>query len=178
MKKIYIILTIFLVLGIWSCKTKKSTTDFKQTEITTVSTLISENKEQKSLITENEQKQETKFIIDKSLLEAWMSFESDKITITDKEGTVTEITNPRYNKKQSQSNNISKTEQSTEESNKVATNEENQQIDIDVRLSKETKTDLKEVNKVKGREPIWLWIVGGCVFGGLAYLVLKRFKLI
>ncbi len=178
MKKIYILLTIFLVLGIWSCKTKKSTTDFKQTEITTVSTLISENKEQKSLITENEQKQETKSEIDKSFFEACMSFESDKITITDSQGNKTEIINPRVNKKSSKSNDKIKTEQTDRESNKVATNEENQQNDVKADSSKETKTDLQETSKSKGREPVWLWIVGGCTVGGLGYFVLKRFRLI
>jgi len=107
-----------------------------------------------------------------------MSFESDKITITDKSGTVTEITNPRYNKKSSQSNDVSKTNQTDNEGHIVTTNEENHQNDVKIDVDKETKTDLYQENKSKGREPVWLWIAGGCVFGGVAYLVLKRFKLI
>ncbi len=36
---------------------------------------------------------------EKQFFESWMSFESDKITITDIHGTKTEITNPKINKK-------------------------------------------------------------------------------
>src|SRR5690606_25800473 len=103
----------------------------------------------------------------------WLSFESDKITITDKSGTVTEITNPRINKKSSQTKDVTKTEQTDSESNKVATNEENQQNDIKIDVDKETKTDLQQKSSSKGKEPIWLWIVGGAVVGGLAYFVLR-----
>src|SRR5690606_17702430 len=98
---------------------------------------------------------------DKSFFEAWISFESDKITITDNQGNKTEITNPRINKKSSKSNDVSKTEQTDEINNKVATNEENMQNNIVVKDKTETKTDVKQTTKTKGREPVYLWIVGG-----------------
>src|SRR5690606_575443 len=142
----FLVLGLFLILS--GCKTKKSITDFKQTETENVSITDNSTIAKTETVTETTNLSESAKWSDKTFFEAWMSFESDKITITDKEGTVTEITNPRYNKKQSQSNNISKTEQSTEGSNKVATNEENTQNDIKIDANKETKTDLKEVNKV------------------------------
>ena len=161
-----------------SCRTKKSTTDFKQTEIENISIADNSTIAKKETVTENNQEIKTEVVTDKSLFEAWMSFESDKITITDAAGNKTEITNPRINKKQSQTNDVSKTEQTDTENNKVATSEENQQRERKENTQREIKTHLQQKDSSKGKEPVWLWIVGGCVVGGLGYLVLKRFGLI
>lgn len=167
-----------LSLTICSCKTKKSTTDFKQTEVENVS--VVDNSVVKKTLTTEETNHETKteMVTDKSFIEAWLSFESDKITITDKSGTVTEITNPRFNKKQSRSNDVSKHNQIAIKKENVATSEENKQNDIAISNNRQIKSDVSEKHTSKGKEPIWLWIVGGCVVGGLLYLILKRFSLI
>lgn len=166
------------MLGNWSCRSKKSTTDLKETETETISITNNSTVEKKETITENNQETKTEVVTDKSFFEAWMSFESDKITITDNQGNKTEITNPRINKKSSQSNDITKTEQTDSESNKVAVSEENQQSNIGATLSKEIKTDLQQSSSSKGKEPVWLYVVGAMIVGGFGYLILKRFSLI
>lgn len=178
MKKIYILLTILLTLATWSCRSKKSTTDFKETKTENVS--VADNSVVKKKLTTDEKTgiSKTETTADKSFFEAWMSFESDKITITDNAGNKTEITNPRINKKSSQKAEVLKTVQSDSESNKVDTKEENQQSNINATLSKETKTDLQQSNSSKGKEPVWLYVIGAVLVGGFGYFILKRFKLI
>src|SRR5690606_5898274 len=145
------------------CRTKKSTTDFKQTEIENVSIADNSTIAKKETVTENNQEIKTEVVTDKSLFEAWMSFESDKITITDTAGNKTEITNPRINKKQSRSNDVSKYNQIAIKKENVATSEENKQNDIAISNNRQIKSDVSEKHTSKGKEPIWLWIVGGCV---------------
>lgn len=174
----YWFLAMALVLFLSGCRTKKSTTNFKQTETENVSVTDNSTIRKNRTVEENNQETKTETVTDKSFFEAWMSFESDKITITDTAGNKTEITNPRINKKQSQTNDIAKTNQTDSESNKVDASEENHQNETTVDASKETKTDLQQKSSSKGKEPVWLWIVGGCVVGGLLYLILKRFSLI
>lgn len=166
MKNFYIIITILLSLTIWSCKTKKSVIDKKETE--TEKVIIEEKKteEKKQSETETEKKS------DKSVIDEWMKIESDKIIITDKDGTVTEIINPRIDKRKSENN------ESITDKEKVTETEENTQTDSKETTHKEKKSDVSEKHTSKGKEPVWLWIVGGCVVGGLGYLVLKRFKLV
>lgn len=178
MKNFYIIITILLSLTIWSCKTKKSTTDFKQTEVENVSVVDNSTVRKNQTVEEKTDISKTETTADKSFFEAWMSFESDKITITDNQGNKTEITNPRINKKSSQSKDVNQSNQIAIKKENVATSEENKQNDIAISNNRQIKTDLQQSNSSKGKEPIWLWIVGGCVVGGLGYLVLKRFSLI
>src|SRR6218665_3706786 len=174
----YCILILGLVLFLSGCRTKKSTTDLKETKTETVSITDNSTVTKTETVQENNQETKTETVIDKSFFEAWMSFESDKITIIDNQGNKTEITNPRINKKSSQKADVSKTEQTDSNSNKVAAKEENKQNDVKTDTNKETKTNLQKKDSSKGKEPIWLYVVGGCVVGGLGYLVLKRFKLI
>src|SRR5690606_13191111 len=166
MKSFYIIITILLSLTIWSCKSKKSVIDKKETE--TEKVIIEEKKteEKKQSETETEKKS------DKSLIDEWMKIESDKIIITDKDGTVTEIINPRIDKKKSEN------KESITDKEKVTETEENTQTDSKETNNKEKESDVSEKHTIKGKEPVWLWIVGGCIVGGLGYLILKRFSLI
>lgn len=166
MKSFYIIITILLSLTICSCKTKKSVIDKKETE--TEKIIIEEKKteEKKQSETETEKKS------DKSVIDEWMKIESDKIIITDKDGTVTEIINPRIDKKKSEN------KESITDKEKVTETKENTQTDSKETTHKEKKSDVSEKHTIKGKEPVWLWIVGGCVVGGLLYLILKRFSLI
>lgn len=178
MKKLYILLTIFLTLGLWSCKTKKSTTDFKQTEVENVSIVDNSTVRKNQTVEEKTDISKTETTADKSFFEAWMSFESDKITITDNQGNKTEITNPRINKKSSQKNDINKTDQTDIKQDKAATVEENQQNVVAISNDRQIKTDLQQKSSSKGKEPVWLYVIGAVVVGGLGYFVLKRFNLI
>lgn len=166
MKNIYIILTIFLTLGIWSCKTKKTIIDKKETETEQVIIEEKNTEEKKHSETENEKKS------DKSVIDEWMKIESDKIIITDKDGTITEIINPRIDKRKSEN------KESITDKDKVTETEENTQTDSKETTHKEKESDVSEKHTIKGKEPVWLWIVGGCVVGGLLYLILKKFSLI
>lgn len=178
MKNFYIIITILLSLTIWSCKTKQSVTETKEETKTETEVLITENSNQTSLVTEKEEKRETKQEVDKSFLEAWLQIKSDVAVLEDTHGNKWTFTSPELMQKQTQSNDITKNEQTDTRSDKVTEIEENQQRNTDVRMSKETNTDVSEKHTSKGKEPVWLWIVGGCVVGGLGYFVLKRLKLV
>lgn len=173
----YCFLAIALVMFISGCRTKKSTTDFKQTETEIVSVTDNSSLRKNQTVEEKTDISKTETTADKSFFEAWMSFESDKITITDTAGNKTEITNPRINKKSSQRNDVTKTEQTDSETNKVAVSEENQQNDVKADLSKEKKIDLQQKDSSKGKEPVWLYIVGA-VFALIiitaGYYMLKR----
>ncbi len=163
-----------LISGI-SCKTKKSTTDYKQIETENVSITDNSTVAKKGTVTETTNLSESAKWSDKSFFEAWMSFESDKITITDKDGKVTEITNPRINQKSSQTNEIDKTEQTDSETNKVAINEENKQNDVTLNASKEIQTDLQQSSSTKGKGPVWLWIVIGSIIVICFVFLLNKF---
>lgn len=174
----YWFLAMALVLFISGCRTKKSTTDFKQTETENVSIVDNSTVAKKETVQENNQETKTEVVIDKSFFEAWMSFESDIIIITDTAGNKTEITNPRINKKSSQKADVAKTEQTDIKQEKSAVAEENQQNNVAVSNNRQIKTDLQQSNSSKGKEPVWLYVVGAVVVGGFGYLILKRFGLI
>lgn len=178
MKKAYLILTIFLMMGIWSCKTKKITTDLKQIETEQTSSLITESNNQRSLITETEQKIETKTEIDKSILEEWMSIKSDVAIFEDNKGNKWTFTNPEIAKNQKQSNDLSKNEQSIEEAVKVSKIEENSNTDIVVNENTESTIDYSEDKSSKPKEPILLYVISACALCGLVFLILRNFKLL
>lgn len=171
----YWFLVLGLVLILSGCRTKKSKTDLKQTETENVSIVDNSTIAKKETVQENTNLSESAKWSDKSFFEAWMSFESDKITITDKSGTIIEITNPRYNKKSSQSNDISKIEQSTEDNTKVATNEENHQNDVKVNANKKTKTDLKKTDERKTKI-VWFWVIIAAVIVFCFVYLINRYS--
>lgn len=174
----YWFLAMALVLFLSGCRTKKHTTDFKQTETENVSITDNSKIDKKETVTENNQETKKETVTDKSFFEEWMSFESDKITITDKNGTKTEIANPRINKKSSQTNDIAKTNQTDIKQEKSAVAEENQQNNIAVSNNRQIKTDLQQKDSSKGKEPVWLYVVGAVLVGGFGYIILKKFNLI
>jgi len=166
MKKFYIIITILLTLGICSCKTKKSVIDKKETETEKVVMEKKKTEEKKQSETEIEKKS------DKSVIDEWMKIESDKIIITDKDGTVTEIINPRIDKRKSEN------KESITDKEKVTETEENVQTDSKETTHKEKKSDVSEKHTSKGKEPVWLWVIVGSVAFLLIYGVLNNFNLI
>jgi len=173
----YWILAMALVLFISGCRTKKSTTDFKQTETENVSITDNSKIDKKETVQENSQETKTETVIDKSFFEAWMSFESDKITITDNQGNKTEITNPRINQKSSQNADITKTDQTDIKQEKSAVADEIQQKNVAVSNSRQIKTGLQQKDSSKGKEPVWLYVVAA-VFSLIiitaGYYILKR----
>lgn len=172
-----LLLAGFTLIGLYGCRSKKTTTDFKQTEIENVS--ITDNSVVKKKLTTEENNQETKTetVTDKSFFEAWMSFESDKITITDKAGNKTEITNPRITNKSSQTKDIAKNDVVVAKNQITTTSEENQQNDVAVSNDRQIKTDLKTTEQRK-TIIVWVYWIGGLLIAGFVYLILKRFKLI
>lgn len=169
----YCFLILGLVLFLSGCRTKKSTSDFKQTQTENVSVIDNSTIRKNRTVEENKQETKTESVADKSFFEAWMSFESDKITITDKNGTVTEISKPKINKKSSQSNDIDKSDVVVAKNETTTKNEENQQSNINATLSKETEADLQQKTSSKGKEPVWLYFVGAVLVGGFAWYVLR-----
>lgn len=173
----YWFLAIALVLFLSGCRTKKSTTDFKQTETEKIGISDNSTIRKNRTVEEKTDISKTETTADKSFFEAWMSFESDKITITDNQGNKTEISKPKINKKSSQINDITKTEQTDSKTNKVAVSEEIQQSNINATLSKESETDLKTTDERKTKI-VWLYVIGAVFVGGFGYLILKKFNLI
>ena len=171
---VYWFSALLLVLFLSGCRTKKSSIDFNTKEVENVSIIDKSKIDKKETVQENSQEKKTETVTDKSFFEAWLSFESDKITITDINGTKTEITNPKINKKDTKTNDVSKVEQTDTKIDKASKNEENKQNNINSKSEQETKSDTTEKHFSKGKEPVWLWIVGGLV----VFLILKRFKLV
>ena len=175
---VYWFLAMALILFISGCRSKKSTTDFKQTEIENVSVTDNSTVAKKETVKENTNLSESAKWSDKSFFESWMSFESDKITITDKEGNKTEITNPRVNKKSSQTNDIAKSDVVVAKNEITTTNEEIQKNDVVLESTNESKIDIQQKNSSKGKEPVWLYLSIGFVILIFGYLILKRFKIV
>lgn len=157
------LLIILAALLLFGCKTKKSTTDFKQTEVENVSVVDNSTVSKNQTVQENNKETSTETVTDKSFFETWMSFESDKITITDNQGNKTEITNPRINKKSSQSKDVNQSNQIAIKKEKSATAEENQQNNVAAANNRQIKTDLQQSNSSKGKEPVWLYVIFGAV---------------
>ena len=174
----YCFLAIAVVLLISGCRTKKSTTELKKSETENVSVIDNSTVEKKETVTENNQEKKSETVIDKSFFEAWMSFESDKITITDKNGTVTEISKPKINKKSSQHKDVNQSNQIVIKKEKATVINENKQNNVALSNNRQIKTDLQQSNSSKGKEPVWLYVVGAVVLGGLGYGILKKFNLI
>jgi len=164
--KIDLIVCLLITLAallLFGCKTKKSTTDFKQTEVENVSVVDNSTVRKNQTVEEKTDISKTETTADKSFFEAWMSFESDKITITDNQGNKTEITNPRINKKSSQSKDVNQSNQIAIKKEKSATAEENQQNNVAAANNRQIKTDLQQSNSSKGKEPVWLYVIFGAV---------------
>lgn len=174
----YWFLAMALVLLISGCRTKKSTTDYKKIEIENVSITDNSTVAKKETVQENNQETKTENVIDKSFIEAWMQIKSDEATFEDKAGNKWTFKNAQMNQKSSQQADVTKTEQTDSETNKVATNEEKQQNDVKVDAENATTTDLLQSNSSKGKEPVWLYVVGTVLVGGLGYGILKKFNLI
>lgn len=165
MKKLYIFITIFLTLGLWSCKTKKTIIDKKEVEKEQVVIEEKKTEEKKHSETENEKKEE------KSVIDEWMKIESDKIIITDKDGTITEIINPRIDKRKSEN------KESITDKGKVTETEENTQTESKETTHKEKESDVSEQHTSKGKEPVWLYVVGAAfalVVICMGYYILKK----
>ncbi|SFO04468.1 hypothetical protein SAMN05421741_11813 [Paenimyroides ummariense] len=178
MKNIILLLTIvFLTSGICSCRSKKSATELKQTETENVSVTDNSTVAKTETAEENTISRTSSKWSDKSLFEAWMEIKSDEATFEDKSGNKWTFKNPQVNQKSSQTNDIGKTEQTDIKKEKLAIAEENQQNNVAASNSRQIKTDLQKTSS-KGKEPLWLYVVGAVLVGGFGYLILKRFGLV
>ena len=174
---IYWFIMLGLVLYLSGCRTKKSSIDSNTKELENVSIIDKSKTDKKESVQETKSENKSESFNEKQFFESWMSFESDKITITDIHGTKTEITNPRINNKSSQTNDVAKTEQTDTKNEKASKNEENKQSDLKTDAQKQNES---EFHSKENRETkiVWLWVIGGCVVGVFVYRVLKKIKLI
>lgn len=170
MKKIYILILIATFMSFTNCKSKKTVTDKKEeTEV-----LATESSNQTSLVTDNEQKRESKTEVDKTILEEWMSIKSDVAVIEDKDGNKWTFTNPRIAKTQTHSNDVVKNERYTDERVKTTQTEEKTHSDIKESIN----TDVYEKHTSKAKQPIWVWFVAVGFFGTIIFVVLRWFRLL
>lgn len=172
----YWFLVMALVLFISGCRTKKSTTDFKETKIENVSITDNSTISKMEMVQENNHEKKNETVTDKSFFEAWMEIKSDEAAFEDKSGNKWTFKNPQMNKKSSQSNNMLKTEQTDSNSNKIVENEENQQNDVKTDTSKETKIDLKQKDSSKGKEPFWMYVIIGAVIVICFVVLLNKYS--
>jgi len=158
----YFLLLFSVVLMAAGCRTKKSTLRQNSSEKENIS-LIDKSQEQ---ITEKVQETAAstsrESFNEKAFSEMWMSFESDKITITAPDGTKTEITNPRYNKASSQNKGVYSDKSSVAESSKVSETSQNHQSDVKADVDKESTSELKTTDERKTKV-VWLYITIGVV---------------
>ncbi len=159
---IYWFLMLGLILFISGCRTKKSSIDSNTKEIENVSIIDKSKTDKKESVQENSQETKTESFNKKQFFESWMSFESDKITITDVHGTKTEITNPRINKKSSQTNDVSKVEQTDTKTYKASKSEENQQSDVNIDVEKQIDSEFHSKDN-RETKIVWLYWIGGAV---------------
>jgi len=171
----YLFLAMALVLFLSGCRTKKSTTDFKETKTENVSVIDNSTVSKKETVQENNQETKTETVIDKSFFEAWMEIKSDEATFEDKAGNKWTFKNPQVNQKSSQTNDIAKTEQTDSESSKVSTNEENQQNDVKTDTSQEIKIDLETIDERKTKI-VWFWVILGSVIVICFVYLIKRYS--
>lgn len=174
----YLFLAVALVLFLSGCRTKKSTTDFKQTETENVSIVDNSTFEKKETVQENNQENKKETVIDKSFFEAWMEIKSDEATFEDKAGNKWTFKNPQVNQKSSQTNDISKTNQTDIKKEKSAVVKENLQNNVAVSNNRQIKTDLNQTESSKGKEPVSLYFSIGFIVLVFGYLILKRFNVL
>lgn len=89
---------------------------------------------------------------EKQVIELTKKLESLSVEITNKETTIEQLTNTLY--------------------------EQDRTIDSLIKSNKEKEEKLKVEESSKKQEPIWLYVIGGVLFFGIAYGVLNRFNLI
>lgn len=170
MKNIYILILIGALMFFTNCKSKKTVTDKKEeTEV-----LVTESSNQTSLVTENEQKRESKTAADKTIFEEWMSIKSDVAVMEDKDGNKWTFTNPRIAKTQTHSNDIVKSQHYTDEKVKATQTEEKAYSD----RKESINTDVYEKHTSKDKQPVWVWFVAVGFFGMIIFLVLRWFRLL
>jgi len=171
----YFLLMFSVFLMVAGCRSKKTTLQHSQSEKENVS-VIDKSQEQK---TENVQEtavnSSREVFNEKAFSEMWMSFESDKITVTAPDGTKTEITNPRYNKSASQNKDIHSDKQSVSNNKKVSETAQNKQSDIKADVDKEFKSELKTTDERKTKVH-WAYFFGAAAVVLISWILIKTNK--
>lgn len=158
----YFLLLFAVVLMAAGCRTKKSTLQQTKSEKENVSVVDKSQEEKTEKVQESATITSREGINEKAFSEMWMSFESDKITVTAPDGTKTEITNPRYNKASSQNKDVHSDKQSVVGSSKVSETEQKKQSDVKADVDKESRSELKTSDERKTKV-VWLYITIGVV---------------
>lgn len=158
----YFLLLFAVVLMAAGCRTKKSTLQHNSSEKENVSVIDKSQEQKTEKVQEVAASASHETFNEKAFSEMWMSFESDKITVTAPDGTKTEITNPRYNKSASHNTETTKDKQSVAGSSKVSEIEQKKQFDVKADVDKEATSEIKTSDERKTKI-VWLYIVIGVV---------------
>ena len=168
----------FVLLGLYGCRTKKSTLHHKQSEKENVSVVDKSQEQKTEKVQEAAASSSRESVNEKAFSEMWMSFEGDKITVTAPDGTKTEITNPRYNKSATKNTETAKDKQSVADSSKVSETEQKKQSDVKVDVDKESTSEIKKSDERKTKVVWWYFVIGVVVVLCFMFLVKNRNKLI
>lgn len=172
----YFLLLFSVVLMVAGCRTKKSTLKNKQSDKEHVSIIDKSEEQKKEKVQETAASASWEVFNEKAFSEMWLSFESDKITVTAPDGTKTEIINPKYNKSVSLNTETAKDKHSVADSSKVSETEQKKQSDVKADVDKESTSELKTTDERKTKI-VWLYIVSilfSLVIVTVGFFVLKR----
>ena len=173
----YCLLLFAVVLMAAGCRSKKSTLQHNSSEKENISVVEKSQEQTTEKVQETTASSSREVFNEKEFSEMWMSFESDKITVTTPDGTKTEITNPRYNKSAAQNTEKANDKKSVSDNKKVSETEQKRHTDLKTDVDKESTSEIKTSDERKTKIVWWYWI-GGLVLAGLGFGVLKKFNLI
>jgi len=174
---IYWFLMLGLILFISGCGTKKNSIDSNSKEVENLSVIDKSKTDKKESVQENSQETKTEKVTDKSFFESNTTITAEELTVTDSKGNTMKFKNPKFDNKSSQTNDVSKVEQTDAKTDKASKSEENEQSDVKVEVEKQIESEFHSKNN-RETKIVWLWVIGGCVVGVLVYGILKKFKFI
>ena len=173
---IYWFLMLGLVLYLSGCRTKKSSIDSNSKEVENASIIDKSKTDKSESVQENSQETKTEKVTNKLFFESNTTITAEELTVTDSKGNTMKFKNPKFDNKSSQTNDISKVEQTDTKTDRSSRTEENNQFDvkIDMQKQKESEYHSKDDRETK---IVWLYWIGGAVLAVcFMFLVNKFFK--
>lgn len=171
---IYWFLILGLVLYLSGCRTKKSTTDFKQTEIENVSIIDNSTVAKKETVQENSQETKTEKVTNKLFFESNTTITAEELTVTDSKGNTMKFKNPKFDNKSSQTSDVSKVEQTDTKTDKTSKSEEDQQSDVTIDADKQIDSEFHSKNN-RETKIVWLYLIGGAVLAVCFMFLVNKF---
>jgi|GEM_PF-2016023 len=173
---IYWFLMLGLILFISGCRTKKNSIDSNTKEIENVSVIDKSKTDKKESVQENSQETKTELLNEKQFFKSNTTITAEELTVTDSRGNTMKFKNPKFDNKSSQTNDVSKVEQTDTKINKASKSEENEQSDVKVEVEKQIESEFHSKDN-RETKIVWLYWIGGAVIViSFMFLMNKFFK--